>query len=264
MSLTSSKIISSYRYIVALLVSVAVSLGYALFAQDPTSGMKDFDNRREGTTIRQDALEDFTVLSVDRYVEPYKNNATLYVRFYFPSGLPAASAFVEALELQDSFHYFMQAKQVQWKTGDWNVFGPWPTSAVIDPLDIHSDNLSVRAGVQLADKSRFYFPVDVYQKQAPPRKQSYTFHFVTGQDLQSLDISIVSDKGASVNLKVPILSCDRKMSVNCILYPAGTTQAFDLDMSQLPEGEYRIHGVGHMPKTSDETSLNIRLYHHPG
>lgn len=247
-----------------------VLLVFAAFgAEVNQNSLRDFDNRREGTTIKQDALEDLALVSVHRYVQPFDSsapmNVTLKVRFYVPPEIPDPSkVFVEAVELQDSFHYFMEAKPVKWKTGQWNVFAPWPTKDVIDSLPVHSDNLGVRAGLQEAGAAPLYFPVDVYDKQNPSAKQSYTFDFSTGQDLQSLQITVTNKLGTSVKLDLKPLSCnaDNKRP-GCVLFPAGTSQVFSLDMSQLPEGEYNIHLVGHIPKTSKTTSLVIRLYHHP-
>jgi len=231
--------------------------------------MKDFDNRREGTTTRQDALVDIALISIHRYVQPFDSkapmNAALKVRFYVPPDTPDPSkVFVQAVELQDSLHYFMEAKPTKWKPGQWNVFAEWPTKDVIDSLPVYSDNLGVRAGLQEADSGSLYFPVDVYDNKTPPAKQSYTFNFFTGQDLQSLQIAMTNKLGARAKLDLKPLSCnaDNKRP-SCVLYPAGTSQVFSLDMSQLPEGEYHIHLVGHIPKTLETTSLSIRVYHHP-
>ena len=231
--------------------------------------MKDFDNRREGTTTRQDALVDLALISIHRYVQPFDSkapvNATLNVRFYVPPNIPdPTKVFVEAVELQDSFHYLMEAKPAEWKLGQWNVFGPWPTKDVIDPLPVHSDNLGVRAGLQEAGSGPLYFPVDVYDKKTPPVKQNYTFNFSTGQDLQSLQIAVTNKLGAPAKLDLKPLSCNADhQRPSCVLYPAGTSQVFSLDMSQLSEGEYHIHLVGHIPNTTETTSLSIRVYHHP-
>jgi hypothetical protein len=172
--------------------------------------------------------------------------------------------FVEAVELQDSLHYFMEAKPAKWKPGQWNVFAQWPTKDVIDSLPVHCDNLGVRAGLQEVDSGPLYFPMDVYDKKTPPAKQSYTFNFFTGQDLQSLQIAMTNKLGAPAKLDLKPFSCnaDNKRP-SCVLYPAGTSQVFSLDMRQLPEGECHIHLVGRIPKTSETTSLSIRVYHHP-
>jgi len=231
--------------------------------------MTDFKNRREGTTVREDALEDLALISIHRYIEHFDNsafiNANLKMRFYVPSGTSDSSkVFVEAVELQDSFHYFMEAKPAKWAAGQWNVFDSWPTTAVIDSLPVRSDNLGVRAGLHEASAGPLYFPVDVYDRKTPPVRQSYTVNFSTGQDLQTLQVTVTNKAGLPIKLDFKPLSCNEdNKRPSCVLFPAGTNQVFSLDMSKLPEGEYHVHLVGHIPRTSETTSLSIRVYHHP-
>jgi hypothetical protein len=242
------------RICLALVVPIYVSI----------QGMKDFGNRFEGTNVHVNALEDFTLLAIHRDFEPVSRNANLNVRFFLP-GLPDSpkrEVFVEAAELQDSSHYFMRSKSsIQWKDGGWNVFRPWPTRDVIDQLDLHVDNLGVLAGYRIASNLPVYLPVDVYQDDEHLAKHTYTFFFVTGKDLQSLEISVTNIKGTEMNLHKPDLKCNKILMPNCKLFAAGSTQAFDLDMSLLPEGEYHLKLVGHVLRTSTPTSLDFTLYH---
>jgi hypothetical protein len=243
-----------------LIAGLALALSPCSSAQ-----MKDFGNRREGTTMHVDALEDLAIVAVHRDFEPFPRNANLSVRFFLPAlpGSPAPDVAVEGIELQDSFHYLMESKQPPVKAGTWNVFGQWPTSDVIDKLGIEPANLGVLAELKVGSKLPVYLPVDVYPSDRQPRKHAYTFYFMTGQDLQSLDISVTNRTGQQVNLAKPNLICNRSFNPNCKLYAAGSTQAFDLDMSSLPEGEYHIHLTGHVPGSANPTSLQIALYHHP-
>jgi hypothetical protein len=94
-----------------------------LLAMAPWSSaqMKDFGNRREGTTMHVDALEDLAIVAVHRDFEPFPRNANLSVRFFLPAqpGSPAPDVDVEGIELQDSFHYLMESKQPALKAGAW-------------------------------------------------------------------------------------------------------------------------------------------------
>ena len=54
---------------IALIILVASSA--AEQKGNDISGMKDFGNRLEGTSVRLDALEDLALLSVEGYVEPF-------------------------------------------------------------------------------------------------------------------------------------------------------------------------------------------------
>ena len=247
------------RWVIAgiLLAMVVPTYGEA-------QGMKDFGNRLEGTTMHPNALEDFTLVAVHGNFESFPRNVNLNVRFFLPrlQANPNKKVFVQAVELQDSFHYLMRSKTATWKDGSWNIFGPWSTRDVIDQLGLQADNVGVLAEYRIDNNRPVYLPVDVYHSGKQLAKRIYTFHFITGQDLQSLEISVTNTAGAGMNVHKPELKCNKSFNPNCRLYAAGSTQAFDLDMSSLPEGEYHMKLVGHVPRTSTPTSLDIVLYHH--
>jgi hypothetical protein len=246
------------------LVAVGMFLATALATYSPAQ-MQDFANRSEGTTVHPDALEDFTLVGVHRNFESFPRNANLNVRFFLPKLAvnPNKTVVVEAVELQDSVHYLMRSKKAPSNDGAWNVFGQWPTKDVIDQQGIEAGNVGVLAEYRVGNKIPVYLPVDVYQNGKQLGKHAYTFYFITGQDLKSLDISVTTKAGAPVNLHKPPLMCNTIFNPNCKLYAAGSTQAFDLDMSSLLEGEYHLKLTGHVPGNSTPTSLEIVLYHHP-
>lgn len=225
-------------------------------------GMRDFANRLEGTTIQLNALNDFTFVALHRYCERFSKGSTLNVRFFLPQiATEDSKVFVEAVELQDSLHYFMTAKAAPWRRQAWNIFGPWPTRDVIDPNGIASDNVGVRAAYQIGNKTRVWLPVDVYSTdpQIPGRK--YLFYYVTAQDLQSVDISVTNAHGQPVSITKPILQCNKGRNLNCLLYAAGNTLNFELDFSALSEGQYYVHLVGRIPKTFRTASAITAFYH---
>jgi hypothetical protein len=246
-----------------VVAGIFLAMGMATYGQ--VQGLLPFGNRFEGTVVHPDALNDFILIAVHRNFEPFPHNANLNVRFFLPKlqGNPNKDVVVEAVELQDSVHYLMRSKGAAWQEGNWNVFGQWPTSDVIDKLGIEAGNLGVLAEYRIANKMPVCLPVDVYQNGQPLARHPYTFHFFTGQDLQSLDISVTNKAGAPVSLAKPRLMCNRSFNRNCKLYAAGSTQAFDLDMSSLAEGEYHLMLTGHVPGKTTPTSLEIVLYHHP-
>jgi hypothetical protein len=249
--------------ITTVLVIASVSLSASAPAFCQVQGMQTFENRLEGTNVHPNALQDFTLIAVHRDFQAFKENATLRVRFFLPR-LPAnqeRKMFVGAVELLDSFHYSMQAKNSSaWKDGNWNVFGPWPTKDVIDRLSLQAMNLGVLAGYRVGNDPPVYLPVDVYEKEGQPLVRTYTFHFITGQDLQSLDVTVTDAAGAVMKVAKPQLRCKRN---NCKLFAAGSTGSFPLDMSALPAGEYHVRLLGHIPGNLTPTSLDIVLFHHP-
>jgi hypothetical protein len=247
-----------------IIAGIFLSAGSTVYGQ--VQGMHPFDNRIEGTNVHLNALQDFTLIAIHRNFQLFPRNANLSVRFFLPqlAGDPAKKVFVEAVELQDSFHYFMQVNSsIRWKDGTWNVFAPWPTRDVIDPLGLESKNVGVLAGYRIGNDRPVYLPVDVFQNDGQPPAHIYTFHLITGQDLQSLDISLTNAAGAAMNLNKPRLKCKTNFNPNCKLYAAGGLLAFDLDMSLFPTGEYHLKLVGRVPGTLTPTSLEIVLYHHP-
>jgi hypothetical protein len=250
-------LVRKHLFVVMLLTMLATSYSQAQ--------MRKFANRREGTTVHVDALEDFTLLAVHRHFELFPRNAKLNVRFFIPklSNNSKEKVVVEARELQDSVHYLMESENSSWRDGTWNVFGPWPTGDVIDTLGIEAGNLGVLAEYRVPNRIPVCFPVDVYQDGKELGKHPYSFHFITGQDLQSLDISVTDEAGVKLDLPRLNLLCNKKFNPNCKLYAAGSTQAFDLDMSSLPEGEYHVNLTGHVPGSATPTSFEIVLYHHP-
>jgi hypothetical protein len=252
-----NKIRRSFATAIVLMTTLMVSSSWAQ--------MQDFGNRQEGTTVHVDALEDLTVVALHRTFAPFSRNADLSVRFFLPK-LPNdrnRDVFVEAVELQDSVHYLMHSKNTSWTDGNWNVFGQWPTKDVIDRLGIDSENLGVLAQYRMASSPPVYLPVDVYQNDKQLTKHAYTVHFITGQDLQALDVSVTDKNGMAVNSVKQHLACNKTFNRNCKLFAAGSTQALDLDMTSVPEGEYFVKLTGHVPGSSTPTSLDIALYHRP-
>lgn len=247
------------RHLLVLAV-LTFSLDWTAWTYGQVAGLVNFSNRVEGVSIRQNALDDFELVGVTRSVEPFPRNASLKVRFFLPR-IDSSEIFVEAVELQDSHHYFMRSSNsYPWKQGEWNVFAPWPTGDVIDKLNLDAANIGVRAWYRGANGSRVYAPVDVYQAGEQLPKRSYRFHYVTGQDLRSIEVSVTDVSGAAVKVPLPTLKCSGD---GCIFNFAGSTGRFDLDMSSLAEGEYRVKLVGRVPGTSAATALNVALYHRP-
>jgi hypothetical protein len=227
--------------------------------------MQNFVNRREGTNVHKDALQDFVLIGLHRNFAKFERKSILKVSFFLPEPgtHPDRKIFIEATELRDFCHYFMTANaSPQWKHGSWNNFGPWPTADIIDQLSINADNIGVLAGYRDGGDPPVYMPVDVSPNHDKIQPQPYRIHFITGRDLQSLDISVSTSSGAPAKISVPIQRCNRALNLNCKLYAAGSSQSLLLDMSSLPSGEYHVQFLGHVPNSLTPTSIDIMLYHH--
>jgi hypothetical protein len=239
-------------------------LSAAAVSMAQIQGMKAFENRMEGTNVHTNSLQDFTLVALHRSFAAFSPNATLHVRFFLPSVPPSSQreVFVEASELQDSFHYFMQAKNPRkWNYGKWNVFEPWPTKDVIDRLGLRYENIGVRAGYRNASGPPVYVPVDVYQSENQPVSSLYTFYFISGSDLQALDVSVTPSNGIPIKGLALQQKCNKSFNPSCRLYAAGSIHSFPLDMSKLPQGEYHVRLTGHVPGSLIPTSFNLVLYH---
>src|SRR5215475_2483811 len=201
-------------------LSIAIRTLLLLFLAERTAfgqvqGMQSFSNRIEGTNVHTNALQDFTLIALHRGFQTFPRNATLHVRFFLPRSMddPQKQFFLNAVELQDSFHYLMQAKTTgSWKDGNWNVFEPWPTKDVIDELGVEATNLGVLAGYRVGNEQPVYLPVDVYQDPSAFSKGVYTFHFITGQSLQSLDVTVTNSQGVPAKLPKLQLKCNKSFN----------------------------------------------------
>jgi hypothetical protein len=227
-------------------------------------GMRSFDNRVEGTNIHNNALQDFSLLAVHRNFSMFGQDSNLHVRFFLPRESEGSrpEIFVEASELQDSFHYFMHAKNSPaWVPGQWNVFEPWPTKDVIDRLQLQYGNIGVRAGYRFANRPPVYLPVDVSPAKAFGTSHAYVFFFVSGSDLQALDVAVTNSTGVAMTRVGLEQRCNKTFNPGCKLYAAGSTHSFSLDMSGLPQGEYRVRLTGHVPGSLTPTLFSFNFYH---
>jgi hypothetical protein len=236
-----------------------------LEAYAQVQGPKQFSNRVEGTRPVPTALAQFTPIALTRNAIHFQSNAKLYVRFFVPqaSANLKQRVFLKAIERQDSSNYFMEAKSPPWKLADWNVFGPWPTRDVIDGLGIDADNLAVLAGYDEDNSSRVYLPVDIYEDDKQLTQHTYTFHFIAGRPLQSLEVFVTNAVGGRVDAHTPTLKCNTVLNPNCSWCKAGSAQSFTFNLSSFPAGEYHVRLVGYVPRSLESISEDFVLYHHP-
>jgi hypothetical protein len=249
----------------ANLISTLLSVTAVVASSRANDGMKEFENRFEGTAGKPHGNEDLELLGIHRVFDKFSRGANLRVQFYLPTvraiareASVAKRVFLEAVEIQDTMHYSMRSKERNWDEGKWNTFEPWPTKDVIDPLGLDPTNIAVLAGYRDDGGVPTYLPVDVLET---PRSvgRPYTFHFRTALDLHSLEKSMVGPSGQVIPLKTE----ECKFSPSCVRYPAASSQAFEVDMSGLSEGIYVVRVTGHVPRTVVRPTLTIRLYHMP-
>jgi hypothetical protein len=265
---TGSCSVSIRRYFL-LAVPLVASCFVALCETEIVFGMHDFGNRLEGTQIHNNALDDLKLIAFHRRFVPFSPNAELGVRFFVPPSKKhqLTSISIEASELRDfQQHYFMQSKEdLVWKANAWNTFGPWPTRDVIDKLSISPANLGVLATYRREKSQPVYMPVDVYTKSAGLNTSSpsvYTFYILIGLELQSISVSVANKAGRQVTLHSQQLKfeCDTQSYPDCSQYAAGTTQAFDLDLTDLKDGVYDVMFTATLPFSTRKVSLDVPIY----
>jgi hypothetical protein len=235
-----------------------------LLMTSASAQMRNFDNRKEGTKLQPNSLPDFTLIAVHKNVSQFGHNSTLKVRLFVPQLAEGGHVAVEAAELQDTFHYYMRSlDSIPWTLGSWNVFGPWPTRDVIDQLSIDANNIGVLASYQSRSGELIYLPIDLLVNDVASSGAKYRLHFITGQDLQTLTVTVSDINGKSTPMKPQQLKCDTRMNPNCKRFAAGSTPFVNLDFSELPEGIYYVQLKGTIPNNTDPTSMSVALYHHP-
>ncbi len=251
----------SLRFLIA---GILLSASPTVFAQ--VQGMQTFENRKEGINVHPNAAPDLTLIAIHRNFENFSPNSNLHVRFFLPpiADVRTRKVILEAVELQDSFHYFMEAtNQNRWRANGWNIFEPWPTKDVIDKLGLQPANIGVLARYEVSGAPTVYLPVDVYQTDRQPKRGTYTVHFITASDLQTLEVSVTNEKGAVSRAPKLQFSCNKKYNPNCKLYAASSSQSFTLDMSGLSPGEFHIKLLGRIPGELTPISLDFVIYHQP-
>jgi hypothetical protein len=237
--------------------------GSRLFAQ-----MKTYSNRLEGTRVQMDALEDFTILAIHRSSISFSPQSILSVRYYLPdlqdnhqnSQLPSA-LFLQAVELQDSHHYFMSAKTpLVAVPNSYNLFGSWRTQDVLDTLSILPSNLGVLAGLKISGRT-VYLPVDVYSS-SPAASFGATVYLLTGSDLQKVVVTVSDQQGHPMPSAGSTVSCKVSLDPDCVMFKSGSTVPLVLNFAGLPANFYQVNVEGKRPETATTTSIPFVIYFH--
>lgn len=241
----------------SLNLSVAAICASATFAQ-----MRQFPNRTEGTWSPHGS-SDMDLIGLSRSPIDFDPRSTLRVQFFLPvppTNAPpnyADTVVLESREIIALQNYYMRSKPGHWQPGRWNEFGPWPTSDVLDPLGIRASNLALTASYGDATGGRVYMPVSVSTLPAVSKSDSYIFQFNTAWPVHSLERKLTGPDGHTESL--PIIGC--QATPLCILYDADSSHAFAIDMTNRPEGLYRLHLTGHVPNNSFTPELFVTFYH---
>jgi hypothetical protein len=94
----------------------------------------------------------------------------------------------------------------------------------------------------------FHPDVAVFQVGHRVPNGSYTFWFVVGRNIQSLELFISNEQGQHVLPSLAPQTCNLNLDPDCTLCPASSTHAISIDFASLPEGKYDVRFIGHFPK----------------
>lgn len=187
-------------------------------------------NRMEGLRGLKTSGAGLSLLSfvADHTQIPLEAKAVLTVHFYVPQN---GSVYLTALELlrHDLSHYQMQPLQTEWSAG-WQKFGPWPVRDVLFPLGIQPTQLGLVARLD-DDRSGSgeIVPVHLSDNDSYQPSGRYLIHVLPQNSLAQATYDLISvNTGENVD--------------SGTLQNIGARSPFSisLDLSQQPEGEYRL------------------------
>jgi len=156
-------------------------------------------NRMEGLRRVPMAGRGISLLSFVAYSEPLSltGSPVLRIRFFL---LQPSDVYITAVELRrhGPSHYQMNPLQTSWDSG-WQEFGPWPTSEVLQPLNIAPDEVGVVARLT-NDRpgSGTIAPILLYERNYPRESTNYTVHFLPRNTLSRIDYSVIRDSDGEV------------------------------------------------------------------
>ena len=210
-------------------VLVLGALAGAAAAEDPGKKWRsrnDRGNRYEGRVEIPVANPTIDVLSLVGTRDSYEKGDELTVRFFVPG---EGDVVLQAREIEERVQYLMEAKSREWTAGEWNEFGPWPTSILVRE-GVPPGNLGVLIRQGEGDEA-VLLPALVVRSEAPETVAKYTLHVRPGTALSELDYRLFSGDEE--------LAGDRLADLD-----ASVPFAIKLEAAELPEGRLRLELAG--------------------
>ncbi len=184
----------------AIDMALPISITYAMntFSANDALGQDELKYRLRGDAlnlrhegiIKEPVSTHFTLISATlgrTKWGPKKNPSKLNIRFYSPT---ETEANLRVREINSLRSYRLDAARNNWKKG-WNHFGPWPTSDVIDHLEIDVNNLGITVTKSKSPSdSGQLFPAILFETNIPPKLESYTFVVKSNTGLAPLSWSL--------------------------------------------------------------------------
>jgi hypothetical protein len=241
------------RLLGLFLVSLLALLlaGDLLARTDKWKRQNDRGNRFEGRIEIPVGKPDLELLSFVGFREPFTGEVTLKVRFFLPTDAPV---FIQARELQEDKHYWMESKRTSWRPGTWNDFGPWSTRDVLTREDIAPSNLGIVIRLHRdTGNGGEVLPAFVYHSTPPATFTRYTLHLRPTSTLKKVTYAlsrIVDER--EVGVKASSLLGEKI---------AGEPFPIELDARNLPDGPLRLVVQGEY-KNREGGPLREYTFHH--
>jgi hypothetical protein len=236
---------------------VLLSLLWPVAAQRGTidwQPAQDLKNRYEGFIERPIASPigvTIDIVSFTSHRDVFDRDATLFVRFFLPRGTVPT---VTARELRERRFYRMQSKPWSFRPGEWDMFGPWPSAAVLDG-NVPAGNLGVvvnldggaynLAPAQLSASATTAAQVTAYRLMLRPNRGSlskvvYEVDTIAGTTLSKRDSRTLEGEK-----------------------PIGEPFPIDVDAEGLPAGHVRLFITGYVKNSSEMAKAQIDFEHQP-
>jgi len=211
------------------------------------------DNRFEGIKEIKVGSPDLELLSFTGYREktPSESDVILKLKFYLEA---KDSLYITAKELFPPFKYYlMKPTKKDWRSG-WQLFSPWPTTEVINPLKIKVENIGVVARKK-EDRigSGQIVPLVFYHSNLVSKINSYELFLRPKETLRRVDYNLYPDGS-----RKPVISKSMRttlISMEPFLIP--------LDMTNVSTGQYKLMIKCKIKDKTDGPSRTYTFYHNP-
>lgn len=236
--------------LVALCCAIASQVCYSQYEYQKLD--KNNPNRYEGQKSVNVNAPDLELISFTAYREEIQDetDVTLCLSFYMPED---TLLFINAKEITPLSYYLMQPTKTSWKKG-WNIFHPWPTSAVLNPLKIELKNIGVKGRLYNQHLGSGYLvPILLYQKHIPDTINQYDIWIKPKYELSQFNIRVFK-QGETV----PILDHNYEHG-----YASNRSIPIALKLHNQPEGYYIINIRCRNKGKSNGPIRTYHFYHQP-
>jgi len=166
----------------------------------------DKGNRYEGVAVPLQAGDlSLEIVSFTAYLDSFRPNTSLKVKFFLPSGESEANIFAQELTIEKQ--YFMKSKQAanRWAGNSWNLFSPWPTKDVLDKQGVPPSNIGVLVERASQNGIRRFAPAFLCSDNCPSTFEGYRLMLRPGRRIVEIQYTISNTSGDKITLRtIPI------------------------------------------------------------